>query len=107
MGTGSRRRCICGTLAPLRRQPRDFRPSVALCVCGARDDQGLRPHVSTTQQRTVAPSAPTSPGEEPDVSVVIPCLNEEDNIERCGTDALEAMARSGINGEVVVADNDS
>jgi glycosyltransferase involved in cell wall biosynthesis len=41
------------------------------------------------------------------VSVVIPCLNEEENIERCVTMALEVMAREGIDGEVVVADNDS
>jgi glycosyltransferase involved in cell wall biosynthesis len=63
--------------------------------------------VSTIHQRTVAPSAPTSPGEEPDVSVVIPCLNEEDNIERCVGEALAVMRRAGINGEVVVADNNS
>jgi glycosyltransferase involved in cell wall biosynthesis len=41
------------------------------------------------------------------VSVVIPCLNEEENIEACVRSALEAMAVAGINGEVVVADNDS
>jgi glycosyltransferase involved in cell wall biosynthesis len=41
------------------------------------------------------------------VSVVIPCLNEAENIERCVTSALEALQRNGIAGEVVVADNDS
>ncbi|HEU4974704.1 MAG TPA: glycosyltransferase family 2 protein [Baekduia sp.] len=41
------------------------------------------------------------------VSVVIPCLNEEENIEQCVTAALEAMERAGIEGEVVVADNNS
>src|SRR3954451_2912685 len=41
------------------------------------------------------------------VSVVIPCLNEEENIEACVTSALKAMAEAGIPGEVVVADNDS
>jgi glycosyltransferase involved in cell wall biosynthesis len=47
---------------------------------------------------------------EPDqivVSVVIPCLNEEDNIEACVTAALAAMQEAGIPGEVVVADNAS
>jgi glycosyltransferase involved in cell wall biosynthesis len=63
--------------------------------------------VSTISQSRFAPRAPTTPGEEPDVSVVIPCLNEEGNIERCVTTALEVMARAGINGEVVVADNNS
>jgi glycosyltransferase involved in cell wall biosynthesis len=41
------------------------------------------------------------------VSVVIPCLNEEENIEACVTSALEAMREAGIPGEVVVADNAS
>src|SRR5918997_5018324 len=41
------------------------------------------------------------------VSVVIPCLNEAENIERCVTWALTTMAEHGIAGEVVVADNDS
>src|SRR3954451_512623 len=41
------------------------------------------------------------------VSVVIPCLNEEDNIERCVRLALETMESNGIRGEVVVADNAS
>ena len=41
------------------------------------------------------------------VSVVIPCLNEEENIERCVTAALDAMRDAGIPGEVVVADNAS
>jgi glycosyltransferase involved in cell wall biosynthesis len=43
----------------------------------------------------------------PLVSVVIPCLNEAENIERCVTAALEALRAMGVNGEVVVADNDS
>jgi glycosyltransferase involved in cell wall biosynthesis len=43
----------------------------------------------------------------PLVSVVIPCLNEAENIERCVTAAREALERMGVPGEVVVADNDS
>jgi glycosyltransferase involved in cell wall biosynthesis len=43
----------------------------------------------------------------PLVSVVIPCLNEAENIERCVTAALEALHGMGVEGEVVVADNDS
>src|SRR5690349_2078914 len=41
------------------------------------------------------------------VSVVIPCLNEAENIEACVAAALEALETSGIPGEVVVADNAS
>jgi glycosyltransferase involved in cell wall biosynthesis len=41
------------------------------------------------------------------LSVVIPCLNEVENIELCVSSALGAMARAGIPGEVIVADNGS
>ncbi len=42
-----------------------------------------------------------------EVSVVIPCLNEAENIEECVRRSLEALDEAGIAGEVVVADNDS
>jgi len=45
--------------------------------------------------------------DRPLVSVVIPCLNEAENIESCVTAALEAIVRMGVHGEVIVADNDS
>jgi len=45
--------------------------------------------------------------EVPVVSVVIPCLNEAENIEACIAAALEAIVRMGVPGEVVVADNNS
>ncbi|HTD09511.1 MAG TPA: glycosyltransferase family 2 protein [Solirubrobacteraceae bacterium] len=45
--------------------------------------------------------------EQPLVSVVIPCLNEAENIESCVHAALEAIVRMGVHGEVVVADNNS
>ncbi|HUB73900.1 MAG TPA: glycosyltransferase family 2 protein [Solirubrobacteraceae bacterium] len=41
------------------------------------------------------------------VSVVIPCLNEAENIVECVTAAREAIAGMGVAGEVVVADNNS
>jgi glycosyltransferase involved in cell wall biosynthesis len=41
------------------------------------------------------------------VSVVIPCLNEAENIEQCVTTAREVLAKSGIDGEVLVVDNAS
>jgi glycosyltransferase involved in cell wall biosynthesis len=45
--------------------------------------------------------------EAPLVSVVIPCLNEAENIEACVSRALEALEGMAVEGEVVVADNDS
>src|SRR4051794_8583561 len=44
---------------------------------------------------------------ELDVSVVIPCLNEEANIERCVRHSLEVLQNTGLRGEVIVADNAS
>jgi len=41
------------------------------------------------------------------VSVVIPCLNEAESIERCVRAARTALDRTGLVGEVVVADNGS
>jgi glycosyltransferase involved in cell wall biosynthesis len=43
----------------------------------------------------------------PRVSVVIPCLNEAENIERCVGLAREVLAANGIDGEVIVVDNGS
>jgi glycosyltransferase involved in cell wall biosynthesis len=42
-----------------------------------------------------------------DVSVVMPCLNEEDAIAACIDGALSSVAAMGLSGEVVVVDNGS
>ncbi len=51
--------------------------------------------------------APQLSTDSPRVSVVIPCLNEAESIERCVTIARSVLAEHGIAGEVVVADNGS
>lgn len=62
----------------------------------------------STLAQTTAPQEIDGPGAgRPLVSVVIPCLNEAENIELCVTSALGAMADAGIAGEVIVADNGS
>ena len=43
----------------------------------------------------------------PEVSVVMPCLNEERSIGICVRAAMEVFLREGIKGEVIVADNGS
>ena len=48
-----------------------------------------------------------SPGQAPEVSVVIPCLNEADTIEIVIREARAALDRGGIAGEIVVGDNGS
>jgi glycosyltransferase involved in cell wall biosynthesis len=42
-----------------------------------------------------------------DVSVVMPCLNEEEAIATCVEEALGSIAAMGLSGEVVVVDNGS
>ncbi|MDE3070979.1 MAG: glycosyltransferase, partial [Acidobacteriota bacterium] len=75
----------------------------------------------STVARTDPPQQMADATAEPDallVSVVIPCLNEAENIERCVSAALASLERmrasalaagtgaAGV-GEVVVVDNDS
>ncbi|HYF24304.1 MAG TPA: glycosyltransferase family 2 protein [Baekduia sp.] len=60
----------------------------------------------STLERPSAPPA-HSPATDPVISVVIPCLNEEENITQCVLSAYEVLEREGIPGEVVVADNAS
>ena len=43
----------------------------------------------------------------PEVSVVIPCLNEADTIEQCIVWALEGLREGGLFGELIIADNGS
>jgi hypothetical protein len=65
--------------------------------------------VSTIEQ-TTTPDADVlalTAQEEVLLSVVIPCLNEEENITEVVSLARDVMRRESIRGEVVVADNDS
>jgi glycosyltransferase involved in cell wall biosynthesis len=64
--------------------------------------------MSTIAPTSAPPAAPDAHDAElPLVSVVIPCLNEAENITSCVNAALEAIVRMGVHGEVVVADNNS
>lgn len=45
--------------------------------------------------------------DNPELSVVMPCLNESDTIGICVEKAFRAMREVGIDGEVIVADNGS
>jgi hypothetical protein len=42
-----------------------------------------------------------------DVSIIIPCLNEEKSVSECVTKAMAWLERSGLSGEVLVIDNAS
>ena len=61
----------------------------------------------STVVQTKPPIATDVDRAAPLVSVVIPCLNEAENIERCVTDALGALRDGAIDGEVLVVDNAS
>jgi len=63
--------------------------------------------MSTAVQTKLSVPTDTDDRPVPLVSVVIPCLNEAENIEECVTAALKALETMGVAGEVVVADNDS
>ena len=43
----------------------------------------------------------------PELSIVMPCLNEAETVGRCVREAVAFLAQSGVRGEVVVADNGS
>jgi Glycosyl transferase family 2 len=61
----------------------------------------------STTETTRRPSPGGSQPSRASVSVVIPCLNEAENIEECVTRALAVFAEHGLDGEVVVSDNGS
>jgi len=62
--------------------------------------------VSTTETTRHPAGGGSQPGRA-SVSVVIPCLNEAENIETCVARALAVLDEHDIPGEVVVADNGS
>ena len=45
--------------------------------------------------------------DNPEVSVVMPCLNEADTLSQCLRKAWVALVQNGIEGEIIVADNGS
>jgi glycosyltransferase involved in cell wall biosynthesis len=63
--------------------------------------------MSTALQTKLSVPTDTENRPVPLVSVVIPCLNEAENIEACVRAAVEAIEVMGVEGEVVVADNNS
>jgi glycosyltransferase involved in cell wall biosynthesis len=49
----------------------------------------------------------TSTDGQIELSIVLPCLNEELTVGNCVKQAVSFLRESGITGEVVVADNGS
>ncbi len=63
-------------------------------------ENGTLPQRLSDAAPPIAPSAP-------ELSIVMPCLNEARTVARCVEKALRTMRELGINGEVVVSDNGS
>ena len=63
--------------------------------------------MSTAQTTGSIAAAPAEGAQSTLVSVVIPCLNEAENIEECVRTAREVLERTGLDGEVLVVDNAS
>ena len=60
-----------------------------------------------TRSPAVAGQADNAPVDRREISVVIPCLNEEDAVGAVVDQSLEGIRRSGRPGEVIVVDNAS
>jgi glycosyltransferase involved in cell wall biosynthesis len=63
--------------------------------------------MASIQQTSAGRSAAPQAAIGIEVSVVIPCLDESENIEECVLRSIAAMEDAGLAGEVVVADNGS
>ena len=63
--------------------------------------------MSTVQQTPAARRIEHALPRHVEVSVVIPCLNEAESIEACVHAAWKALGDAGLDGEVIVVDNDS
>jgi glycosyltransferase involved in cell wall biosynthesis len=63
---------------------------------------------TSTRDEQAATGSTTEPAQvSVAVSVVIPCLNEEQSIAACVASAFAALEQADLSGEVIVADNNS
>jgi glycosyltransferase involved in cell wall biosynthesis len=70
--------------------------------------QGVHVAVAFTSDSDYQPVAvPVKHAEAIELSVVMPCLNEAETLERCIRKAQRALEDANISGEVVIADNGS
>jgi len=63
--------------------------------------------METTATPQAQAVAPTRRGDEVELSVVMPCLNEADTLEACIRKAQDAIREHAISAEIIVADNGS
>ncbi|MEL7266274.1 MAG: glycosyltransferase family 2 protein, partial [Planctomycetota bacterium] len=70
------------------------------------NDSAKNVQVDRAERSTQSSDFPDSTN-RPELSVVLPCLNEADTVATCVEKAVRAMRDAGIEGEVVVSDNGS
>lgn len=63
--------------------------------------------VTTPSQLGETATAWSGNAEAPEISIVMPCLNEAETIAACIHKAQQALSERGIAGEIIVADNGS
>ncbi len=72
------------------------------------DRKRLQPaKTGTRASRTAAPTVARQDPEALELSIVLPCLNEERTVGECVEQALGFLDHSGVRGEVIVVDNGS
>lgn len=76
-------------------------------VRGCREMRVRNIEVEIVQEPVVHRKLAVATRAEEKISIVMPCLNEQAGIEHCILWAQEGLARSGLPGEVIVADNGS
>src|SRR6266576_3893483 len=105
MRIGGQPECQTPPAIVFGRQARDFPSAVPFQLPTASMGRG-QSDMSTVESTQPVQASVRTPA-PPKVSVVIPCLNEAENIAEVVRRARTALEASGIPGEVVVADNDS
>jgi glycosyltransferase involved in cell wall biosynthesis len=76
------------------------------CGGGRKKTRPALNSMASASETQVAPRT-ASDREELELSVVMPCLNEQATVGDCVRKASEALKRHGIRGEVIIADNGS
>jgi glycosyltransferase involved in cell wall biosynthesis len=57
--------------------------------------------------RIIERSGPATSGDVVELTIVMPCLNEAETLEKCIRKARRFLTESGVNGEIVIGDNGS
>ncbi len=82
-------------------------PAPAYGSVGAAPAAVVAAHATAMRYAYAHGSATIADELAPEVSIVMPCLNEADTLAACVGKAQRALEESGLDGEIIVADNGS